>query len=264
MYALLGATLKHSLSPAIHKLIFRELGISGEYVLLERKPEELKEAIVGRQYQGFNVTIPYKQEVMQYLDEISPEATQIGVVNTIKYTADKIVGYNTDYLGFGNMLEANGIAVQGKRVVVLGLGGSTKTVVSYMLNNQAQDIYVVSRTADNKQSLPGTTLISYEQLAALDSLDIVVNTTPCGMYPKMDASPIAAETVARFNTAVDLIYNPSQTLFLKYAEQNGLKYVNGLQMLVAQAVYAQEIWQERKLSTASMQKILQEIGAAYE
>lgn len=264
MYALLGATLKHSLSPQIHAFIFRELGITGEYTLLELNAPQLKEAIGGREYQGFNVTIPYKQEVMQYLDELSPEAEQIGAVNTIKYTADKIIGYNTDYLGFGNMLEANDICVTGKNVVILGLGGSTKTVASYMQNNQAKNIYVASRSAEGKQALPGTKLINYAQLDTLTDLDIVVNATPCGMYPNIDAAPISSAQVAKFKVAVDLIYNPAQTLFLKYAREHGLVHVNGLRMLVAQAVYAQEIWQEQSISADSVQKILTEIGARYE
>lgn len=264
MYALLGATLKHSLSPAIHELIFRELGIAGDYVLLEKQVAELAETITSRKYQGFNVTIPYKQEVIEYLDELSPEAEQIGAVNTIKYNADKITGYNTDYLGFGNMLKANDVVVSGKNIVILGLGGSTKTVASYMQNNHADAIYVVSRTAMHKQSIAGTRLIGYEQLSALNNLDIVVNTTPCGMYPHITESPLSLELVAKFKTAIELIYNPPQTLFLRYAQQGGLKYLNGLHMLVAQAVYAQEIWQEKTLSPGSMQKILKEIGARYE
>lgn len=264
MYALLGATLKHSLSPEIHTLIFRELGIPGEYSLLELPATDLQAAICGRKYQGFNVTIPYKQEVMQYLDKLSPEAEQIGAVNTIKYTPDGIVGYNTDYLGFGNMLQANDIDVEGKTVVILGLGGSTKTVASYMQNNKAKKIYVASRSPLGKQALPSTELISYADLDSLQNPDIVINATPCGMYPNIDVAPLSVSQVAKFKVAVDLIYNPAQTLFLQYAKQHGLKYVNGLRMLVAQAVYAQEIWQERNISAEGMQKILQEIGARYE
>lgn len=264
MYALLGATLKHSISPQIHERIFREYGLEERYILLERTAEQLEATVKNRQYKGFNVTIPYKVQVLPYLDELSPEAAQIGAVNTIEYRRGRIIGHNTDYWGFDELLQYNSIDVTGQTAVILGFGGSTKMVAAYLHNHAAKQIYVVSRAAADKKPLDGTKLIDYAQLRELEAPDIVINTTPNGMYPHIDSSPLAQELLAKFKTAVDLIYNPAQTLFLKSAEARGLKTANGLRMLISQAVYAQEIWQERKLSKSSIQKIITEIGKIYE
>lgn len=254
LYGLLGEKLGHSLSPTIHSLIFRQLHIEAYYHLFEVKGDELKNVVLGLKALGaggVNVTIPYKVPIMDFLDSISREAKEIGSINTIVFKDDKSLGYNTDYFGFGRMLDKNNINVKNRKVVVLGSGGSAKGVLQYLLDNGTKSIIIASRdTYKLKDSdyYKRFDLISYDKLGTLKDLDIIVNCTPSGMYPKVDACPVDENILSKFSSAVDLIYNPKETLFLKYAKKSGLKAVNGLYMLVAQAVAAEELWNDVKIS----------------
>ncbi len=229
-FGLIGARLGHSLSPQIHQLIFKELGVEGTYDLLEIPPEELYASVheLRGKYCGVNVTIPHKINVMAALTTLSMEAQAIGAVNTIHFHNGAIRGYNTDYAGFGRLLENNGIEVQGKSAAVLGTGGVSRAVLQYL----------------HLERYTG---------------DLLINCTPVGMYPKTDVSPVGLETVEHFETAVDLIYNPAKTLFLQQAEQLGKKAVNGMLMLVAQAVAAEEIWLQREISNDVILKVAAEM-----
>ncbi len=262
-YGLLGGKLGHSLSPQIHELFFAYTGRTGSYELLETELEDLParmEQLRGA-YVGCNVTIPHKLHVMPLLDKIAPEAAAIGAVNTIKFTADGAFGYNTDYFGFGRMLEYNGIETAGKTVAVLGTGGAARAVVKYLADKQVQKIFLVTRTpaqcdAHFAQMAPMTQVIDYQTLAQLSG-DVLINCTPVGMYPRTELAPVPASVSAAFGASVDLIYNPAQTLFLKQAQAAGHKAVNGLFMLVAQAVAAQEIWQGEQYGSDLIVRIMQ-------
>ena len=235
-YALLGEKLSHSYSPLIHKEIFKDLGINAEYELLELKKEDLPKAIHALrkdEYHGFNVTIPYKVEIMQYLDEISEEALEIGSVNTIAKKNGKIIGYNTDYFGFYNELLYYNVNIKGKNCFILGTGGAS-LAVKKALKDLGGKVLFVSRTPKNDET------ISYQDLKNY-SLDIIVNTTPVGMYPNVDASPLDKETVCLADKVIDIIFNPRKTKLLKDA----CSEMNGLFMLVGQAVKAEEIWQNK-------------------
>jgi len=270
-FALLGEKLGHSLSPQIHNLIFHKLGIEGQYDLLEVENSAL-DATIGRlseKYAGVNVTIPYKVAVMKNLTFVSPEAKAIGAVNTIYFKNGEKLGYNTDYFGFGLLLAHNDIAVENKDVVVLGSGGAARAVLQYFADNCAKRITVASRNPqdiNNKFSAFGTLskmiCVDYEQLSAFGGGDIIVNTTPVGMYPHMQASPIPQEVVAGYGAAIDLIYNPAETLFMSFAKKVGRKNCNGLYMLVAQALAAEEIWLEREINREIIASIVQEIQGA--
>lgn len=254
LYGLLGEKLGHSMSPAIHASIFKELKMDAYYHLFEVKKENLREAIYGLKAlgaKGVNVTIPYKVPIMDYLDYISQEAIEIGSVNTIVFKGDKTWGYNTDYYGFGRMLEKNNITIAGKNAVVLGSGGSAKGVLQYLLDNGIKSIVVASREVSKLKEMDyykRFSLMSYNDLKQLKDFDIIINCTPNGMYPNIDSSPVDEAILHNFSAAVDLIYNPKQTLFLKYADKVGIKAVNGLYMLVAQAVAAEELWNNVKIS----------------
>lgn len=266
-FGLLGAKLGHSLSPQIHQMIFEELGIQADYKLIELPAEALKTELplLAQTYTGVNVTIPHKIEVMPYLDDIAGEAAAIGAVNTISFKNGVSRGYNTDWLGFGMMLEYYGIEAHGKRAAVLGIGGASRAVVQYLAKRGAKEILLVSR---KPQAIPAevvqicggikTRCLSYAQLAA-ESGDIIINCTPVGMYPKTGVSPVGAEIIQNFGAAVDLIYNPAETEFLRLARSLSKPAVNGLLMLAAQAVAAQEIWQERTLGTDLAVKIMQRL-----
>lgn len=268
-FGLLGAKLGHSLSPQIHQMIFEELGIDGAYKLLEMPAQALKTElpVLAQNYTGVNVTIPHKVEVIPLLDVVAGEAAAIGAVNTISFKGGKSCGYNTDWLGFGMMLEYYGIAAGGKKAAVMGIGGASRAVIQYLVKKGAAEILLVSR---KPQTVPQdvikicgsvkTKCIDYEKLAA-ESGDILINCTPVGMYPKTGVSAVGADVIKNFAAAVDLIYNPAETEFLRLAKSLGKTAVNGLLMLAAQAVAAQEIWQERKLGTDLAVKIMQRLEA---
>ncbi len=263
-YGLLGGKLVHSLSPQIHEIFFNYTGINGSYELLESSAENLPVIMrqVKEKMNGCNVTIPHKIAVMSFLDDIAPEALAIGAVNTIVIRNGKTTGYNTDYLGFGWMLEYNGIKIPGKKVAVLGSGGAARAVIKYLADKNVGELYLVTRTPENidnhfKEMAPSCNVIDYTQLEKING-NVLINCTPVGMYPRMDASPVKRKVVEAFGVAVDIIYNPAQTILLQQAAA-GKKTVNGLFMLVAQAVAAQEIWQGRQYDSSLILKIMKDL-----
>ncbi|MDD7794936.1 shikimate dehydrogenase [Clostridium sp. 'White wine YQ'] len=249
LYGLLGEKLGHSLSPEIHEQIFKNLNINGNYALFQIKKEDLFkviEAINVLGISGVNVTIPYKQEIMKYLDFISEEARNIDAVNTIVFKDGKSYGYNTDYFGFQNMLKREDIILKDKIAVVLGTGGASKSVIQCLRDNKVKKIYMVSR---NKESIKGNDntdiiVVSYEELSNISG-DMLINTTPVGMYPNINETPVNKDIISNFEVIVDIIYNPQETKLLRLGKELGLKTINGMYMLVDQAVKAEEIWQER-------------------
>lgn len=247
IYGLIGEKLGHSYSSDIHKLIMEKTGIKGIYNLFEIPKEKLHQAVDTFgviKCRGLNVTIPYKVDVMEDLCEVSPEAKKIGAVNTLKFTPKGIMGFNTDYIGFGKMLKKFDVEVQGKICMVLGSGGAAKAVIQYLKDNAAKKIYIVSRNPEKiHDDYRDFETINYKELEN-KSGDVIINCTPKGMYPKVDETPIDKSIVAKYSAAVDLIYNPVETLFLKHAEAAGVKAVNGLYMLVSQAVSSEEIWND--------------------
>ena len=267
-FGLLGEKLGHSLSPKIHNLIFQELDIEGDYSLLEVEREKLPFFLAQAKddLDGINVTIPYKTAVISYLDGLTKEAASIGAVNTVSFQNGETKGYNTDYYGFGFLLSHNGIEVKNKKIAVLGAGGAARAVLQYLSDNGAGDILVVSR---NPQQA-ATDLLAMQLTAPLQfcdyvtfagqSGDVLINCTPVGMFPNIKLSPVAREVVAKFAAAVDLIYNPVETVFLRYAREEGKKAANGLLMLVAQAVAAEEIWLQRKIEDKIIVKIAAKIS----
>lgn len=267
-FGLLGEKLSHSLSPQIHSLLFRELGIEASYDLLEVRREDLPRAMreARDNYVGLNVTIPYKTEVASFLTSVSEEACSIGAVNTIFFKAGEAFGYNTDYAGFGFLLKERGITAAGRRVAILGTGGATRAVLQYVSDQGAESILVVSRKpaqagglcAGIKLNVP-VKLVDYAALAKRAG-DVIINCTPVGMYPHEEASPVPAEILQNYDAAVDLIYNPPETMFLRKAKEKGCLTANGLLMLVAQAVYAEEIWLQKSIGEDVILRIARQLG----
>lgn len=236
-YALLGEHLSHSWSPLIHAEIFKAYGIKASYEKIECSKDELKgilDKLKTGEYSGYNVTIPYKLEVMQYLDYISPEAKAIGSVNTISFEDGKLCGYNTDYFGFYNEVLYYNIDVIGKDCYILGTGGASLALYKALEDLGGKVLYV-SRNPKNDKT------ISYDELKGRN-IDFIVNATPVGMYPNTDDSPLDEEIVKKASNVMDIIFNPIQTKLLKYANS----CMNGLFMLVGQAIKAEEIWQKKK------------------
>lgn len=260
---LLGESLKHSYSPEIHSSLFDKINMDAHYHLFEVDKKDLGQVVKSMKVlkiKGLNVTIPYKLDVMNYLDCISEEAEAIGAVNTIAIEDGKTIGYNTDYFGFGHMLNKFNIELEGKAAVLLGAGGATKAVYHYLLNHGSKEIIIVSRNkSKNEEYYNNAQIIDYDGLKELKDRDIVINCTPVGMYPKVDESPIEKELLKNFKVAVDLIYNPEKTKFLLEAETLGLKAVNGLYMLVSQAIKAEELWNNIRVDEIIVDKIYKEI-----
>ena len=217
---LLGRKLGHSYSPQIHS----QLG-SYDYRLFEKEPEELEAFLKNGDFTGLNVTIPYKKDVIPFLDELSPRAKALGAVNTIVRRNGKLIGHNTDYFGFETMLLSAGVSLQGKKALVCGSGGASSTACA-VLKAHGANVVVLSRTGKD----------NYQNLNRHSDAALIVNATPVGMYPNVETSPI--EDLAAFpmlEGVLDLVYNPARTSILLKAEALGIPCVNGLRMLVAQA-----------------------------
>ena len=236
---LLGEKLAHSYSPAIHA----ELA-DYEYLLYEKTPEELDDFLRNSRFDGLNVTIPYKQTVMEYMDEISPEAQRIGAVNTVLNKNGKLIGYNTDYYGFLHQIKDSGADIIGKDAVILGTGGAAKTIVCVLNDMGARSV----RTVTSAEIKAG-------DLKNYHNAQIIVNATPVGMYPETDNSPIDINDFKKCEAVLDLIYNPSKTRLILDAEKKGLKTANGLGMLVAQAKKASEIFIGKEIRDSEIRRI---------
>ncbi len=220
MYYLIGNPLGHSHSPFIHRALGRY-----EYELKPLPESALEDFIKNGEYEGLNVTIPYKQAVMPFLDEIDEEAKKIGSVNTVVRRDGKLYGHNTDYHGFFMMAYAKGITFKDKKVVVLGSGGTSLTACAVARDLGASSVTVISRSGEN----------NYENLHLHADADILVNTTPVGMFPHNGASPVDLSIFKRLSGVLDVVYNPLHTKLIMQAEEKKIPAVGGLYMLVAQA-----------------------------
>ncbi len=217
---LLGHHLTHSYSPQIHS----HLG-EYDYRLFDITPEELEAFLKSRDFDGINVTIPYKKAVISYCDALSPQAERLGAVNTIVKTKDgRLIGHNTDYFGFSFLLAKAKLSVAGKKVLILGSGGAAATVQAVLQAQNAQTV-IISRSGEN----------NYRNLFLHRDAAVIVNSTPVGMYPNNGISPIDISVFPKLEGVLDVIYNPARTKLLLDAEARGIITANGLSMLVAQA-----------------------------
>lgn len=229
-YGLIGEKLGHSFSKEIHELL-----TDYTYELKEIAAQDLPLFLKERAFKAMNVTVPYKQTIMDYLDEISPEAQAIGAVNTVVNRNGRLYGYNTDILGMASLLDYHKIDIKNKKVLILGSGGTAHTAYALAKERNAAQVLIVSRGGKNG--------ITYEDVYnAHTDAQIIINTTPCGMYPNIDASPLNISSFDALEGVVDAIYNPLRTELILQAKSKGIKAVGGLYMLVAQAVYAVELF----------------------
>ena len=237
---LLGRKLGHSYSPQIHRFL-------GDYPysLFEKEPEDLGDFLKHGDFTGINVTIPYKKEVIPYLDELSSVASRLGAVNTIVRRSDgTLFGHNTDYFGFASMVRQSGLSITEKKVLVLGSGGASNTAVA-VLEELGAKVIVISRSGEN----------NYSNLDKHSDATVIVNTTPVGMYPNTESSPVDIAQFPKLEGVLDVIYNPARTALLIQAEKRGLVAINGLYMLVAQAKEAAEYFTCHAISDEKIQQI---------
>ena len=228
-YGCIGKKLTHSFSKEIHARL-----ADYDYELIELTEEEIPSFFADKDFAAINVTIPYKQTVIPYLDSVSEIARRIGSVNTIVNRGGKLCGFNTDYYGMKALIERVGLSLHGKKVLVLGTGGTSKTARVVASDLGAAEILTVSRRkADGN--------ITYEEATSLHSdAEIIINSTPCGMYPDCESKPIDISVFGKLEGVIDAVYNPLCTNLVLDAKQRGIKAEGGLYMLVMQAVVAVE------------------------
>ena len=242
-FGLLGRKLGHSYSP----MIFDLMG-GYRYDLFEREPEGIEDLLKNGDFDGLNVTIPYKKEVLQYLDEIDPLALRLGAVNTIVKKGGKLFGYNSDYYGFLSLVQRTRIEPPNKKVLVLGSGGASVTVRAVLEDLGAQ-VVLISRSGEN----------NYTNLDRHRDAALIVNATPVGMYPHNGSAPLSLEGFTALEGVLDLIYNPARTQLLMECEKYGIPGFNGLWMLVAQAKQSAQWFLGRELPDSLVSDIHQKL-----
>lgn len=245
-FGLLGEHLSHSFSPEIHSFL-----ADYDYRLYEVEKDSLGDWVRNNDLRGYNVTIPYKQEIMQYCDELSDRAKIIGAVNTVVKRADgTLYGDNTDYFGFSYMLQKLSLDIKGKKAVVLGSGGASKTVQTVLCELGAQ-VVVVSRSGKD----------NYSNIEKHKDASLIVNATPVGMYPDCPHMVVDLSVFENLQGVCDVIYNPSKTALLLQAQEMGIPFVNGLPMLVAQAKAAAEIFLSTEIDDSFIENIEKKIAS---
>ncbi len=255
-YGLFGQSLAHSISPQIHQKIYEVADISAAYKTFEIEPDTLTSALSAMKVldiRGANVTIPYKQTFIPLLDTVSPLAERLHSVNTIKQVNGHLAGFNTDYDGIALTFDQRNWSVKDQQVVILGSGGASHAAAHYFKDQGARSVSIVSRSPHTQAG--EWNFISYDELNT-QAGDILVNCTPIGMYPKVDASPVTKEIIQSFQVIFDMTYNPAETLFLKWAKELGKESTNGLDMLVGQAVRSVEIWEDRTFTPDQVSQLL--------
>ncbi|WP_167958847.1 shikimate dehydrogenase family protein [Anaerosporobacter faecicola] len=250
-YGLIGEKLGHSFSKEIHEKL-----ADYKYDLTPLSKEEFSPFMQARDFKAINVTIPYKQDVIPYLDEMDTNAQSIGAVNTIVNKNGKLIGHNTDFSGFLYMVEHHNVSVSGKKVLVIGNGGASKAIIAVLKHLQAKEIIIID-------IVPAPGVITKEE-AIKNHLDveIIVNTSPVGMFPNVDHTPLDLAAFTNCKAVLDVIYNPLQTKLTKQASELGMQAINGLEMLVAQAKYAVEFFLDTTIEDQVIDPIYHQIMEA--
>jgi shikimate dehydrogenase len=266
LFGVIGDPIRHSKSPIMMNRAFRETGINGVYTAFHVISDRVRDFAAGVRamgIRGVNVTIPHKLDIMSALDEIDPSAQAIGAVNTIVNDDGRLIGYNTDGIGYVRSLKEEAEReLAGKRIVVIGAGGAARGIIFALANEMPDRITIANRSverakalADSLQGKVEIRAISMEGLqSACTEADIVINTTSVGMFPNTDETPIDASWLRPGAVASDLIYNPLKTRFLHEAEQRGCRIHGGLGMFIYQGAYAFEYWTGQPAPAAAMRE----------
>jgi shikimate dehydrogenase len=269
IYGLIANPIEHTKSPFIHNMLGSSLGINMVYVPFLVSHGRLEAALNGfkaANIKGFNITIPYKVEIMDYLDHVDERAKKIGAVNTVKIIDDRLIGYNTDADGLYRSCIQHGIAFKGKTVGIIGAGGAAKAVAIMCADEGVKKIIIVNRTISKANSIKSVIdefydleveTLTMDQISSVGPLDICFQTTPIGTYPNVNECVIKEpDFFDKIEYAIDLIYNPSETLFLKEAKKKNTCVINGSDMLYYQAVKAFELWNDIEISDEIIKQCL--------
>lgn len=259
-YGVIGNPIEHSLSPVIHN------GLSDEnnYVKILLEPNKFDNSIplLKERLKGFNCTIPYKQQIIKHIDVLDDTAMLYGAVNTVKVKENKLYGYNTDGYGFLKAIQFMNINLNNSKVLLIGAGGVARIIAYETVKANCElDIFARNKYRANLLKKDIEKIFTNSQINIIDNLkdnyDLIVNATPVGMYPNINYMPIDENTIKNSKCVFDTIYNPIETKMLKVAINNGIKYSNGLYMLVYQAVYSRYIWNNESYSNKELNKIIE-------
>ncbi len=265
-YYLLGNHIDYSLSPEIHNLFFEQNQIDAKYQLLDAKDdfENAIERLKSEDVSGFNVTIPYKTKIIPYLDQMSDKARAIGSVNTVDVTDGKWVGYNTDVDGFVQSMAFENICLDRKRILLLGAGSAAHSIAYVIIKKGVKSILIYNRSHERRNAIwtDITNDYGFKNVMGIHDyhgvvVDIVINTTPIGGVHSINEQIVDLSQFT-VNHVIDLIYNPKKTALLKQAETLDIKTVNGLGMLINQALYAEQIWQKKRINPLHLKEMYYE------
>jgi len=271
--AVIGDPIAHSLSPALQNFLIRHFALPFTYEALQIRQNDLPEMMQrlrNGEFCGINVTLPHKQTVLSFLDELDATAQKIGAVNTIVVEAGRLIGHNTDVCGFSRSLETAGIAVANRKAFVLGAGGAARAVIFALLQANVGQIMVCNRNAERAATLitAFATHAATNQLQCVpwsgradwinkNEVNLLINATRVGMHPHDDESPLPDHVFTDQMAVADLVYNPVQTRFLRAANSAGAKIVSGLGMLIYQGVAAMELWCRKQLEVGEIYSSLE-------
>jgi shikimate dehydrogenase len=265
---IIGDPIEHTLSPAMHNAAFEELNLDFVYVAFRVRREELRDAIIGARsldVHGLNVTMPHKNAVMKYLDEIDSPARAIGAVNTILNDKGRLIGYDTDGIGALKALKENGINPNGKKLLLLGAGGAGKAI-AFQAAQEVEELVILNRTPQKAKKLAevlrkefnkkinGNALSTEIIKKELRDTDILVNATSVGMHPNIDQSLVPKSSLRPDLCVMDIVYDPIETKLVKDAKAVGAKIVSGIEMLVYQGAASFEIWTHQSAPVKVMKK----------
>jgi len=269
----IGHPIEHSMSPAMHNAALQEYSLDYIYLAFDIPPEDLEKAIVGikkHEMKGINVTIPHKETIMRYLDQIDPLAKKVGAVNTVKNENGNLIGTNTDAFGAKQALVNTGFEIKNKKVLILGAGGAARAV-SFALSDEIDKIFICD-IIENKAIALANELKDKMKIKAfgkksndetlkslITDIDLLINTTPVGMYPDVNKTPISKDLLAEHLFVYDIIYNPLNTQLLNDASEIGCQTLNGIEMFVNQGALAFEWWTDTKPNTNTMRKTIIDI-----
>lgn len=273
LFGLIGNPVEHTISPQIHNTLAKALGINMAYLPLHVEALDLGKAVAGLKalnFSGFNITIPYKEKVMEYLDDIDTTARTYEAVNTVLNRNGKLTGYNTDADGFYRAFtEAFSREVRDLDVLIIGAGGAANSIAYILANKGAASVTIANRTIENAEKICERIRNTYKnklETAVLSEdmdispYDVIINTTSVGMYPKIENTVLENSEFNKEQMVIDIIYNPVETIFLKRAKSFGAKTLNGFGMLYYQAVIAFEIWNDISIPKDLERKIYEDFS----
>lgn len=278
---IIGDPVEHTLSPAMHNAAFKALRLDFVYVTFKVDREELRNAISGVRslgIHGLNVTMPHKNAVVNYLDDLDSTAKFIGAVNTVLNANGRLMGFNTDGVGALKALKENGVIPTGKKLVLLGAGGAANAI-AFQAVQEVEELVILNRTVEKAEKLAedlgkkfnkwvvGNSLSASHIKEELKDSDILINATSVGMYPNIEQSPVHPELLRPDLCVMDIVYNPLETKLAKDAKTSGAKVISGVEMLIYQGAASFEIWTNKHAPIKTMKRAilnkLSETGATY-